>query len=80
MPNRKLNSFLKIAEIPLKADDMTIYERMDLMRIPKSDQTSNISYCIWDAYALTLVLNKIQYIETVKANVSIFNIPLSWAL
>lgn len=42
--------------------------------------TSTISYCLWDSYALTLVMDKIKFVETVKANVEIFNIPLSWAL
>lgn len=46
----------------------------------KSDMTSTISYCMWDTYALTAVLQKIKFLEDVKANVEIFNIPLSWAL
>lgn len=59
MPNRKLNSFLEFAQIPLKIDDMTIHERMTEMRNKGSDLTSTISYCLWDSYALTLVMNKI---------------------
>ena len=35
---------------------------------------------MWDAHALTVVLKKIKYLEDIKANVEIFNIPLSWAL
>jgi hypothetical protein len=80
LPNRKLNSFLEFAEIPQKIDDMPIHERMQEMRIAGSDMSSTISYCMWDAYALTLVMNKIQFLESVRANVEIFNIPLSWAL
>jgi hypothetical protein len=53
---------------------------MDQMRIKGSDMTSTMSYCLWDSYALTLVMDKIRFVETVKANVEIFNIPLSWAL
>ena len=59
---------------------MSIQQRMDQMRIRGADMSSTISYCIWDSYALTLVLDKIQYLASVKANVQIFNIPLSWAL
>jgi hypothetical protein len=80
MPDRKLNSFLEFAEIPLKPDDMSIKDRMNEMRIKGSDMTSTITYCMWDAFALTLVMNKIQFLENLKANVEIFNIPLSWAL
>jgi len=29
MPNRKLNSFLETANLPIKEDDKNIYERMD---------------------------------------------------
>lgn len=50
------------------------------MRIKGSDQTDCVNYCLWDAYALTQVMNIIKYVETVQANVEIFNIPLSWAL
>ena len=50
------------------------------MKIKGENLTSTISYCLWDSYALTLVMDKIQFLDTVKANVEIFNIPLSWAL
>lgn len=53
---------------------------MDKMKIKGEDMTSTINYCLWDAYALTLVMKKIQFLGSVKANVEIFNIPLSWAL
>lgn len=50
------------------------------MRIQGSDQTACINYCLWDAFALTVVMDKIKYINNIKANCEIFNIPLSWAL
>ncbi len=50
------------------------------MKIKGENLTSTISYCLWDSYALTLVMDKIQFLDTTKANVEIFNIPLSWAL
>lgn len=59
MPNRKLDSFLNFAKIPMKLDDMTIQERMTQMKIKGENLTSTISYCLWDSYALTLVMDKI---------------------
>ena len=38
---------------------MTIQERMTDMRIKGANMNSTISYCLWDAYALTLVMDKI---------------------
>jgi len=39
------------------------------MRNGGTDQTDCVNYCLWDAYALTQIMNKIKYIDAVIANV-----------
>ena len=46
----------------------------------RSNQTSTVSYCLWDTYALTLVLKKINYLGNIKSFVSFFNTPVSWII